>query len=403
MVLEGTEISRDHAEIRIDGSIVTIDDLYSRNGTFVNGVRTHSARLENGSVIRCGEWVGVLLSCPADGGEEPTYFGKVAPGLLGGTKLRKALAPAKKIAAALHVIVQGQTGTGKEGAARAVHEWGGRSGELIAVNCAAIPESLADAELFGHSAGAFTGAVARREGLFVAASGGSLFLDEVLELPLPVQAKLLRVIDQGTIRRLGESRDMPVSVRVIAAAQRPLEDAVEEGRFRADLYARLNGLTLVLPPLSERREDVLPLFWHFLRAQPGGATLRMEAKFAEALCSYHWPRNVRELRALALQMAQLHGDEGLLRKAHLPEALWPRAMDSASSRDPGASGEEPAGPAPARARKSTRDPVEFQRLVAALGVHGTVARAAAAVGITLQRANRLLAAHPEYSREKKGR
>ena len=403
IVLTGTEVSRRHAEFRVDGPVVAVHDLESRNGTFVNGVRRDDAPLELGSVVRCGEWVGVLTSANADQGEDPLYFGEIVPGLFGGTRLRKALDPARKLASNLHVIVQGKTGTGKENTAKAVHRWSGRSGKFIAVNCAAIPESLAEAELFGHAKGAFTGADRPAQGLFRDADGGSLFLDEVLELPLALQAKLLRVIEgeKMMVWPVGDPHPVPVDVRVIVAAQESLEDAVSEKRFRADLYARLHGLTLILPPLCDRREDIVPLFRHFLRENGGGSAPQIEAKLAEALCLYGWPLNVRELLSLTRLLLQLHGSEKCLRKAHLPDSMLSRAVGLSQSQD-AAPSQDVSGPVRVPARRKTDDDAEFEKLVAAIGLRGTVAKAAEELGISRARAYRLIAAHPEFSLPNKG-
>jgi transcriptional regulator with PAS, ATPase and Fis domain len=403
VVLSGTEVSRSHAEFRVDGPIVAIRDLDSRNGVFVDGVRREDARLEIGSIVRCGEWVGALISSNQD--EDPLAFGEIAPDLFGGTQLRKALEPAKRIASNPHVmnvIVQGMTGTGKEGTAKAVHGWSGRSGQFVSVNCATIPESLADAHLFGHSKGAFTGAEKATRGLFREADGGSLFLDEVLELPLALQAKLLRVIDEKIVYPLGESRGIPIDVRVIVAAQEPLEDAVAKGKFRADLFARLHGLTLILPPLCQRREDIVPLFLHFLRQNGRESVEHIEAKLVEALCLYDWPMNVRELMVLALRLSQLYGPKDPLRKAYLPESMLPSAAEPSRSPD-AASSRDVSGPVTPRARKKTDDESEFEKLVAALHMCGTVAKAAAEIGVSRARAYRLLSAHPEFSLPKQDR
>ena len=181
----------------------------------------------------------------------PDGFTEIAPGWYGGATLAAAAAPGRRTGADLPIIVQGETGTGKEGMARALHDWSGRRGPMVAVNCAALPAELAEAELFGYRKGAFTGADVHSPGLFRAAEGGSIFLDEILELPLPLQAKLLRVLEERRVRALGETRDVPIDVKIVVATQEPLADAVAERRFRADLQARLDGLTLVLPPLRD--------------------------------------------------------------------------------------------------------------------------------------------------------
>jgi transcriptional regulator of acetoin/glycerol metabolism len=397
VVLTGTEVSRRHAEFRVDGTVLSVRDLGSRNGTLVDGVQCNEARLEVGSVVRCGEWVGVVTSSSAEHDPAEVGFGELAPGLLGGARLARALAPVKRIATSLPVIVQGRTGTGKEGAARAVHTWSQRAGRFVAVNCAAIPESLAEAHLFGHLRGAFTGADRATQGLFREADRGSLFLDEVLELPRALQAKLLRVIEEKVVYPLGEARGIPVDVRIIVAAQEPVDAAVVAGRFRADLYARLNGLTVVLPTLAERREDIVPLFLHFLEAASGPSTWapKIDAKLAEALCLFDWPSNVRELLLLASRLKHLHGAEANLRRSHLPARMLARV----GAARPGDDREPPdqSGPVHSRVRKRTDDESEFGELLRALRDHRAVAAAAESIGISRDRAYRLIKAHPEFS------
>lgn len=387
-VLRGTEISRRHAEFRVDGPVVAVRDLQSHNGVFVNGQRRADAPIDLGDVVRCGEWIGVVT-----GDEDGSAgFGEIASGWYGGATLSAAIEPGRHVPEDLPIIVQGETGTGKEGMARALHDWSRRKGPMVAVNCAALPSELAEAELFGHRKGAFTGAESNSPGLFRAAEGGSIFLDEILELPLALQAKLLRVIEDRRVRPLGETRDVPIDVRIIAATQEPLAEAVAEHRFRADLHALLDGLTLVLPPLRERREDVAPLFLEFLRRHAGGRTIEIEAKLIEALCLYDWPLNVRELLLLARRLLGVHGRGGALKKAHLPERLLSRAAPDTSPGE--ASGADRAR----RPWRKTDDEGELEALIAALRDHrGSVAKAAAAIGVNRSRAYRLLAANPELS------
>ncbi len=197
------------------------------------------------------------------------------------------------------VLVQGETGTGKELVARAVHDASGREGLFVPVNCSAIPAALLESELFGHVRGAFTGAEAAREGLFSFAHGGTLFLDEIGEMPLAMQAKLLRVLDERVIRPVGADRLLPVDARVVAATNRRLAEEVAAGRFREDLFFRLAVLPIDVPPLRERREDIALLTRHFLRTLPaelGVTELVPDAADLERLAAYDWPGNVRELK-----------------------------------------------------------------------------------------------------------
>jgi len=196
------------------------------------------------------------------------------------------------------VLINGESGTGKEVIARAIHKSSPRTdGPWVAVNCAALPENLLESEMFGHVKGAFTGAYADKEGLFEAANGGTLFLDEISSMPLVLQGKLLRVLQEREIRRVGSNKAIPVDVRVIAASNADLEKSVADGTFRSDLYYRFAVITIDIPPLRERPEDIIPLAMHFIRTEaPAGQplpTITQEA--ARVLTSYKWPGNVREL------------------------------------------------------------------------------------------------------------
>jgi len=236
-----------------------------------------------------------------------------APGWL------RALDRARQAAASgADVLIEAESGTGKELVARMIHRLSPRSGHsFVAINCSAFPETLLESELFGYARGAFTGAMAAKPGRFELANGGTLLLDEVGEMPLTLQPKLLRVLQEREFDRLGDTRSVPLDVRMISTTNRNLSDLVREGKFRADLFYRLNVIPLTLPPLRERREDIGELAEHFLRLySPPGNAARLTAEFIARLEGHDWPGNVRELanclrRALALAPGNEIGVEAL--------------------------------------------------------------------------------------------
>ena len=223
------------------------------------------------------------------------------------------------------VLIQGETGTGKELIARAVHFNGTRKGApLVTINCGAMPKELLESELFGHKKGSFTGAVNDKAGLFEAASGGTIFLDEIGEMPLELQVKLLRVLQEGTIRRIGENFDRKVDVRVIAATNRELDEDVKAGVFRRDLYYRLCVIPITIPPLRMRREDVLPLTEHFLgkyEARMNKEGIEISSEAMKLLLMNPWPGNVRELENSIERSLALCGDSRLLTPVHFPHLI----------------------------------------------------------------------------------
>ncbi len=235
--LSGDGVSRKHASLRLGRGDAppVIEDLGSRNGVRVNGRVVRSASLTAGDVVRLGGWVGVVTA-------NPGVFAEVAPGLWGGAALDAAISPLRRAAPSdLPIVLEGETGTGKEVVARAVHTFSGRPGPMLAVNCAALPEGLAEAELFGYRRGAFTGADRASQGFFRSAERGTLLLDEVSDLPLSIQAKLLRVLEQREVQALGEVRPVPVDVRLIVAGQQSLVKAVQEGRFPRGSFGARGG------------------------------------------------------------------------------------------------------------------------------------------------------------------
>jgi len=306
----------------------------------------------------------------------------------GSDAMRALLARVVRVAQSeLPVLVLGETGAGKELVARAVHDASARAGgPFIAENCGAIADGVLASELFGHEAAAFTGAAARHRGLFEQASGGTIFLDEVGELPAQVQAMLLRVLQERTVRRVGGEEAVPVDVRVVAATHRDLEQMVQSGRFREDLYYRLRGATLGVPPLRDRISDLPAMIEAFLRE----ATIRGRARklpvtpeAMRLLAAYAWPGNVRELRSEVHRWAVFCDDEVT------PADLAPEIRQSAAARPP-------QRPAPVRPRVTTlaaavRD-AEHAAITATLAAHaGNLSQTARALGIERNTLKRKLA------------
>ena len=218
------------------------------------------------------------------------------------------------------VLVLGESGVGKEVVAQLIHRWSPRrDGPLVAANCAGLPESLIESELFGHTKGAFTGATGVRQGFFRAAHRGTLFLDEIGELPLHLQPKLLRALESGEMTPVGSDTPVEVDARLVAATNRDLAEAVAEGRFRDDLYYRINVVELIVPPLGERREDILPLARRFA-AEFSGGPVRLSPQAVQCLLAHRWPGNVRELRN-AIQRACLLCRGDVILPEHLPPKI----------------------------------------------------------------------------------
>jgi len=332
-------VSRLHARVSWDAASArhVITDLNSRNGVRVNGVRTTSAPLAHGDVVRIGESVLVVVE---------------------GSRIAAARATAERTACSpATVLIQGETGVGKEVIARHIHNLSGRPGPFVAVNCGALPPDLAASELFGHTRGAFSGATAARRGVFQAAERGTLLLDEIGELPLHLQPLLLRALQQRAVRPVGADEEHPVDVRVLAATNVRLEQAVAAGRFRADLHARLAQVTVELPPLRERREEVLELAVHF--AARAGRRLLLAADAAEALVLWTWPYNVRELENLIVHWAAQTPNDAQLGMPDL-RALHPRLA--------GFPAERAQAPVPSESTRpaAARDPLRDRELLRAL-------------------------------------
>jgi DNA-binding NtrC family response regulator len=263
-------------------------------------------------------------------------------------RMRDLMSFVNKVASseATTILIQGESGTGKDLISRAIHFESRRKDKpLIIINCSAIPETLMEAELFGHEKGAFTDAKAMKKGLFEQADGGTLFLDEIGELSGLLQAKLLRVLEEQVIRRVGGVRDQEVDVRVIAASNRDLERAVREGQFRQDLYYRLAIISLFLPPLRDRREDILPLVYFFIerynrRFRKSVRGISPETR--ELLTKYDWPGNVRELKN-AIERAMILEDDDMLRPNYLPFSVG-SPLSSLTAFEHSSGGNVAAGP-----------------------------------------------------------
>ncbi len=300
--LDDPAVSRSHVELTPLGAGIGVRDLGSRNGTFVGGVRLREGVVSLGSTLTVGrtritiEPEGAVLAIPRDA---PTSFGR----LVGhGPAMARALSRLERASKSnVTVLLTGETGTGKELAARSLHEASARAnGPYVVVDCAAVPSNLFEAELFGHERGAFTGAHVAREGAFELAKGGTLFIDEIGELALDLQPKLLRVLELRETKRVGGKSAHPVDVRVVAATHRDLRTEVNQKRFREDLYYRLAVVEVTLPPLRERPEDLRELAQILGRE----AAVRMGASEAAVLSAslldeiarHDWPGNVRELR-----------------------------------------------------------------------------------------------------------
>jgi len=264
---------------------------------------------------------GRRVSAAAEDADQGRVMGPVIEGMVGSSAAMQEMARLIQLVAprSTTVLIEGETGTGKELVAKAVHRWSARANKPFAVlNCAAIPEALLEAELFGHTRGAFTGAVQSRTGRIEAAHGGTLFLDEIGEMPLALQAKMLRFLESGELQRVGENETLRVDVRVVAATHQHLERRVLEGGFRMDLYHRLAVFVLDVPPLRQRREDIAALCEHFL-AELGRSSprKRMSPELLEKLMEHEWPGNVRELAHVLERAVILAGDTATLDVSHL--------------------------------------------------------------------------------------
>jgi transcriptional regulator with GAF, ATPase, and Fis domain len=346
--IDDPSVSRHHARLHVDGD-VQVEDLGSANGTSLVRASKSRADLDEtdasanqrlepnqlativpGDVLRVG---AVILVLQRKGRSSvPTPSGEVAaagPSVLVDPEMRRVYDLASRAAASdISVLVLGETGVGKEVMAETIHRRSPRAEHpFLRLNCAALPESLLEGELFGHERGAFTGAHAAKVGLIESTDRGSVFLDEIGELPLGTQAKLLRVLEERTVTRLGATKPRRIDVRFITATNRDLAREVRAGRFRGDLYYRISGLVVKIPPLRQRPAEIQPLAEHFLREfcmRSGQARPHLSPEAVDRLQVYEWPGNVRELRNVMERAALLANDgyvgpEHVLLEPPLPE------------------------------------------------------------------------------------
>jgi transcriptional regulator with GAF, ATPase, and Fis domain len=319
LVFTDDTVSRVHFEIVRDAKGYLLRDLKSTNGTFLDGAEIKEAYIRAGSVISAG--AAELKFTPFEERIEILPSDKEQLGSMIGrsTQMREIFGLIERIAPTdATVLIEGETGTGKDMIARTLHQLSRRhQGPFIVVDCGAVAGTLIESELFGHEKGSFTGAIATRQGAFELASGGTVFLDELGELSLDLQPKLLRVIEQRELRRVGGSRTLKVDLRILAATRKDLRNEVEKGKFREDLYFRLNVVPIVAPSLRERRDDIPLLVDLFIRqltgAESDGAGARaLSEQTLAALMGHDWPGNVRELRNVIERALALGSEPGAL-------------------------------------------------------------------------------------------
>jgi len=375
LVVEDATVSRFHCEVVLDAAGAHVRDLGSSNGTIVDGVRITDAFLRSGSLLKVGavtlrfDFVGHVSRLPVSSRTE--FHGLVAQSVA----MRMALAFIERAAASeMTVLLEGETGTGKSTAAAAIHRGSARSEKpFLTVDCGAIPANLLESELFGHERNAFTGAGERRIGVFEEAAGGTIFLDEIGEMPIDLQPKLLRVLETREIRRVGANHHQKVDVRIVAATNRDLRTEVNGGRFRSDLYFRLAVLRIELPPLRARPDDLPSLAVGLLRsigASSEEIALLTTPEFHSGLRRAAWPGNIRELRN--------HLERCLVFQEALPIDDGAERPTSAKAADPVVDPREPY----AAARRRAIEAFERAYVKELLALHGgKVTAAAAAAGL----------------------
>jgi transcriptional regulator with GAF, ATPase, and Fis domain len=304
IVLRDDTVSRYHCKVTQEDDAFVVRDQSSTNGTFINQVRVREAYLSPNAVLRLGNSELIFQPIDEQIAVMPSTRDRFGDIIGTNIKMREIFGILEKIAPTnATILIEGETGTGKEVVAQTIHKMSQRAGKpFVVFDCGAVPESLIESELFGHEKGSFTGAIMTRQGLFELAQGGTIFLDELGELSLELQPKLLRVLEQREVRRVGSAKPIQINVRVIAATNRNLDNAVKTGKFREDLFFRLSVVRLFLPALRERPEDVPLLVKHFLKTshfnRNRDSSLKLRSISREALNAtmrYAWPGNIREL------------------------------------------------------------------------------------------------------------
>ncbi len=384
-------VSRRHLALELGGPLLRVQDQGSTNGTFLGSTQIVEALLRGGETLVLGDTTVRFELAPqasSEPGSRSIRFGRV----LGASEEMRRLYPrvATLAQSSVPIIIEGETGTGKEVLAESIHEASPRArGPFVVFDCSSVSPSLVESELFGHEKGAFTGAVATRRGVFEEAHGGTLLIDEIGELRLDLQMKLLRVLERGEVKRVGGSRWIRVDVRVIAATRRDLDTEVELGRFRDDLFYRLAVGRIELPPLRRRTGDIPLLVDHFWQMY-GGNPDALPPDLIERYEAYSWPGNVRELaNAVARQLALGESDLGR------PEPD-PRASSAQFPSFDEVLDEVYDLPFP-RARARVISEFERRYVTRLVAVHGTVARAAAASGLARRYFQELRARHANKS------
>ena len=396
LVVVDPTVSRLHAELEVRGDGVWVRDLGSKNGTYVEGVLVSSARVPRRGNVRLGSALLRFRESPSNESIE-VWTAPHFHGLLGASiVMRKLFALIARVAKTdSSVLVHGETGTGKELVARAIHDASPRAGgPFVVVDCAAIPEMLLESQLFGHTKGSFTGATAARTGDIEAAEGGTVFLDEIGELPIAMQPKLLRAVEARSVKRVGETHERRVDVRFVSATHRDLRVMVNAGAFREDLYFRLGVVPLEIPPLRERAEDIAAILARFL---PEGSGAALSTDLLAELTARPWLGNVRELRNFAERVLALGAHAALsLTAPAAPGGSTPAPLPATPSSP--ASLASPGGVALEQPFRDFRndwvDQGEREYVRALLARHGrNVTEAAAAAGLDRTYVHRLMRKH----------